>query len=233
MALDLSKKIGKGSFGDVWKVNVDISVPNEMACNITSIRPLATHMNDVLKESKKLSQLNHTNIVRLFFVRRFAESNRRSFVCLFMELCDGDLKTVIESSRRLTENRAHQWFIQIVEALKYLHEQNIVNLDIKPHNILFKQNGQNSSRYHFKLSDFGLSEKYSEGINFTKTIGTYKYMAPEVANTQVIYNPMPADIYSLGVTLAESLTGIDEKNLNSQRFIKLLNAAKLWESQCN
>ncbi len=56
-------------------------------------------------------------------------------------------------------------------------------------------------------------------------------MAPEVANTQVSYNPMPADIYSLGVTLAESLTGIDEKNLNSQRFIKLLNAAKFWTNR--
>ncbi len=144
MALDLSKKIGKGGYGDVWKVNVDISVPNEMACNITSIRPFATHMDDALKGSKKLSQLNHTNIVQLFFILRFAESIRRSFVCLSMELCDGDFKTNIESSQRLTEKR---------------------------------------------------------------------------------------DIYSLGVTLAESLTGIDEKNLNSQRFIKLLNAAKFWTNR--
>jgi serine/threonine protein kinase len=108
------KKIDKGGYGDVWKVNVirsqivDISVPNEMACKITSIRPLATHMDDALKESKILSQLNHTNIVRFFFIHRFAESNRRSFVCLFMELCDGELKAIIESSQRLTQNRARQ-----------------------------------------------------------------------------------------------------------------------------
>jgi hypothetical protein len=46
-------------------------------------------------------------------------------------------------------------------------------------------------------------------------------MAPEVANTQVSYNPMPADIYILGMTLAESLTRIDKQNSNSPRLIKL------------
>ncbi len=97
-----------------------------------------------------------------------------------------------------------------MEALRYLHEQNIVHLDIKPHNILFKQNRRNFSRYIFKLSDFGLAEKYREGRNLTRKVGTEKYMAPELANTQVSYNPMPVDIYSLGVTLAESLTGIDK-----------------------
>jgi serine/threonine protein kinase len=56
-------------------------------------------------------------------------------------------------------------------------------------------------------------------------------MAPEVANTQVSYNPMPADIYSLGMTLAESLTGIDKQNSNSPRLIKLWTAAKFWTNR--
>ena len=86
-------------------------------------------------------------------------------------------------------------FIEIIEAVKYLHDQSppIIQRDIKPGNILF--NDQESNGIFFNLCDFGLA-KFYDGKSFTQGIGTMKYMAPDSWGTN---HNTSVDVYSLGM----------------------------------
>jgi serine/threonine protein kinase len=84
-------------------------------------------------------------------------------------------------------------------------------LDIKPNNILFIKNENNVNPYLFKLTDFGLSQKFKQNdpkIAY-RSIGTTLFMVPEMANESSLkagYDVFKADVYGLGVTLAKSLS---------------------------
>jgi serine/threonine protein kinase len=246
--IDFIRLLGEGSFGTVWETNVSRLIKDNdgnyldlrLACKVLALKKFGAYptprlaVDEMLKESNIYSSLRHPNIVnneKIFYLNddlsRFPAPIN---VLQFMELCDGDLKTIIECNQRLTESRAREWFVQIVDALRYLHQKNVVHLDIKPHNILYKQNPQNPFQYLFKLSDFGLAEKLIEGkpaMAYLAT-GTQEYMAPEMARARMGYDPKAADIYSLGVSLAESLSGRALVNTPPQAypFRLLLNAAK-------
>jgi serine/threonine protein kinase len=246
--IDFIRPLGEGGFGTLWETNVSRLIKDKdgnyldlrLACKVLALKKFGAHstprlaVDEMLKESNIHSALRHPNIVnneKIFYLNddlsRFPAPIN---VLQFMELCDGNLKTIIDCNRRLTESRAREWFVQIVDALRYLHEKNVVHLDIKPHNILYKQNPQNPFQYVFKLSDFGLAEKFIEGKPAMAYVaaGTQQYMAPEMVRAWMGYDPKAADIYSLGVSLAESLSGRAFANtpLRAYPFRLLLNAAK-------
>ncbi len=67
---------------------------------------------------------------------------------------------LITDYKQFSESQTHRWFVKIFDALNYLHENLISHLDIKPNNILFIKNENNVNPYLFKLTDFGLSQKF-------------------------------------------------------------------------
>ncbi len=129
-----------------------------------------------------------------------------------MELCCGDLKSLIEKKSTTFHRKSGkemclieyfisaEIFIELIECLGYLHGQSIIHRDIKPANILYTLSG---GKRFFKLGDLGLAKYHDltkSMYDNTAGVGTTKYMAYEVHTGN--YNSK-ADIFSLGVTAAE------------------------------
>lgn len=109
-----------------------------------------------------------------------------------MEYCPGgELFSLLREIRRMTEQQARPYFIEILLAIEYLHQLGIVYRDLKPENILIDRQG------HAKITDFGLAKLTREKTY--SYCGSIEYMPPEV----ILNNghSFSADYYSLGVLL--------------------------------
>jgi calcium/calmodulin-dependent protein kinase I len=249
-------QLGSGSFGTVWRVRAthlikDLQnnyVVTELACKVLSLfqyeqnRSVKEAMEALMRESDIHSQLNHPNIIKsenIFHIMDTTSGFPQPIRILhFMELCNGDLSTLIYSppEYRMSEYECHKWFVQIAEGLRYLHDRNIVHFDIKPQNILYLVTSINDRI--FKLTDFGASRKFANTrAIMAGTRGTRKYMAPDMTSGARWYESKPIDIYSFGITLAEAICGRVQLPMGApQTTIRdILNAAQNWaqSSGCN
>ncbi|DAZ97304.1 TPA: hypothetical protein N0F65_009837 [Lagenidium giganteum] len=118
-----------------------------------------------------------------------------------LEYCHaGDLFTILMQSpnQRFSQQRAWTYFVQIARAIKFLHDCDIAHRDVSLENVLLSDDGQ------CKLCDFGLSSTTTQRSN--ERVGKLIYMAPEVLAGDS-YDPVKADVWSLGVVLFIMLTG--------------------------
>ncbi|MDR2496943.1 MAG: protein kinase [Tannerellaceae bacterium] len=155
----------------------------------------------LLKEARILSDVRHPNIVHVLDI---FEENNTAYIA--MEYIEGrSLKYILEKEGCLPERRMLRYIHQICRALSFVHEKNILHLDIKPSNILIDK------RDNARLIDFGVSKRYDTDDKETSTtiLTLSKGFAPieqydnEGTNT---FSPCP-DIYSLGATMYNLLTG--------------------------
>lgn len=149
-----------------------------------------------LKEARTIAGLDNPHIVHVIDV--FEENGTAYYVMDYIE--GKNLKAL----GQIPEKQALSYIKQIADALKYLHSKNILHLDVKPANILIKQDGT------AVLIDFGISKGYdNQGEQTTSTpAGRSKGYAPLEQYSQDLAKFTPAtDIYSLGATLFYSLTG--------------------------
>ncbi|KAJ5064774.1 lanosterol 14-alpha-demethylase [Bipolaris maydis] len=125
-------------------------------------------------------------------------------VYLVLELAtEGELFNWIVMKQRLTEDEARKVFVQLFQAVKYLHERNIVHRDIKPENILLTD-----KELSVKLADFGLAKIIGEESFTTTLCGTPSYVAPEILeNSNHRRYTRAVDVWSLGVVLYICLCG--------------------------
>lgn len=149
------------------------------------------------REIHLLRQLSHPNIIQLF---EAIETPRN--IHIVMEYVNGSsLHRYVRrrSSRKVDEGEARRLFRQIVEAVKYCHDNNIAHRDIKMENIILDQSGMP------KLIDFGFSTK---GIdkNLKLFCGTPSYMSPEIVARKE-FMAGPADVWALGILLFALLSG--------------------------
>ena len=155
---------------------------------------------DVLSEVRSMKIVNHPYIVRLIEVLK---TNRK--ILLLMEYMDGgDLLDAIKSekSNYMNEDKARQYFQQIISAVNYLHNKNIIHRDLKPENILIDK-----KNHCIKITDFGLSALIKQKNQILPDIvGTTDYLAPEVIK-RIGYLGQSADIWSCGVILFNCVTG--------------------------
>jgi serine/threonine protein kinase len=232
--IEFKRVIGSGAFGEVWeavltkfKLNEQNNyVPVVMACKLTSLktfkdfRTVRGAVFEILRETLVLKKVSHPHVIHFEHVVRIYDEEshfpKPIHVLCFMELCDGNLKGLIQWAGKLSETISNEWFVQIANALKYLHHSGIAHLDLKPDNILYKKNPLNSDQILVKLTDFGLSQIFFlDGPPISETpVGSTNYMAPELlASLKPVYNAYKADVYSLAVTLVESMAGLGSVKL--------------------
>lgn len=136
-----------------------------------------------------------------------------------MDYCaGGSVKDVINLTLEvLDENQIAEVLVNTLKGLVYLHQQNIIHLDMKAGNIMLTEDAQ------VKIGDFGVSEQLrreAEGTIFNNLVGSPLFMAPEVIKRDSIIT-VRADIWSLGITLIEMAEGRPPNNdINS---IEMLN----------
>ena len=153
------------------------------------------------KEARILSEVHHPYIVNVLEV---FEENNTAYIA--MEYISGhSLKYILEQTRFLPEDLALKYIHQVGEALSFVHEKNILHLDIKPSNILIDQ------KDNARLIDFGVSKRYDidqEETSTTLLTLSKGFASIEQYDSEGIqtFSPYP-DIYSLGATLYNLLTG--------------------------
>jgi serine/threonine protein kinase len=193
-----SKRIGKGSFADVFKGY------NRLDRKVVAIKRIDTSRlkndfyNRLDDEINLMKTLKNKYIVELYDV---IYDNDNNYVYLVIEYCSGgDLSGIFNNI--CNENVVQRYFKQISKGLKYLRSKNIIHRDLKPQNMLLSSKRDDAV---IKITDFGFAKILS--INeMTETIcGSPYYMAPEILKKQNYTNK--ADLWSLGIILYEALIG--------------------------
>jgi serine/threonine protein kinase len=199
---ELVRVLGKGAMGLVYEgrdPNLDrrVAIKTIKVENL-SVEEAAEYEVRFRTEARSAARLQHPNIVSVY------DSDRDGDIAyLVMEFIQGeDLKHHLDQGDRYTLQQAAGIMNDLLAALDYAHQQNIVHRDIKPANLLIESSGR------IKLTDFGVARIQDSG-EATRTkgtmVGTLKYMSPE----QVHGLPIDArsDLFSAGIVLYQLLTG--------------------------
>ena len=194
----LGTELGSGAFGKVV-LGKHILTNEPVAIKILD-KMILSHTPDdyqsVRQEINILKSVKHKHIVQLYDV---LQTPRHIFI--IMEYCEGkDLLDYILTKSKLSEEESLKYFHQLINALFYLHSQNIAHRDIKIDNMLLDRNRD------LKLVDFGLSTKYPDDNLLDQPCGTVVYAAPEVLQGRE-YHGMLADVWSSGIVLYGMLSG--------------------------
>ncbi|EFA78669.1 putative protein serine/threonine kinase [Heterostelium album PN500] len=202
----IGETLGAGNFATV-KLAVDKKTGAKFAIKIVDKKKYfmnsSSRKDALMDEVNILTQLNHQNIIHIQEV-----FNTEKTLYLVLELVEcGELLNDILTCSCYKEDKAKKFFKQIVNAVKYLHDQGIAHRDLKPENILLKYRKEDMPDA-IKLSDFGLSRSISEG-SFMKTMcGTPQYLAPEIlTNSSVGGYGKEVDCWSMGAILYVMLCG--------------------------
>ena len=146
-------------------------------------------------EAQSAAGLSHPNIVNVYDV---GEDNGVYYIV--MELVEGiTLKEYIQKHGRIEPKEAIDFAIQIAQGVQAAHEHHTIHRDIKPQNIILANNGT------LKVTDFGIAKAASSSTTTTNAMGSVHYISPEQARGG--FSDERSDIYSLGITLYEMLTG--------------------------
>ena len=201
--------LGSGSFGNVYLVKHNIT-QKEYAMKVVDKKKLSQSYGNsyeqILNEIKIHSKLDHENIIHIYNVFDNEEN-----INIIMEYAKkGNLLDIIKKEKSgMSEIKAFKYFIQVVNAVYYLHQNNIIHRDIKPENILIAEDDI------IKLCDFGWAKELTLE-NRNTFCGTAEYMAPEIVTSENY--AFGVDIWSLGILLFEMIFGhspFEGKNMNS------------------
>ncbi|XP_016142295.1 MAP/microtubule affinity-regulating kinase 4-like isoform X1 [Sinocyclocheilus grahami] len=205
----LLKTIGKGNFAKV-KLARHILTGKEVAIKIidkTQLNP--TSLQKLFREVRIMKTLHHPNIVQLFEV---IETEKTLY--LVMEYASGgEVFDYLVSHGRMKELEARAKFRQIVSAVHYCHQKNIVHRDLKAENLLLDADA------NIKIADFGFSNEFTLGNKLDTFCGSPPYAAPELFQGKK-YDGPEVDIWSLGVILYTLVSGslpFDGQNLKELR----------------
>lgn len=190
----IKRRIGKGGWSIVYEgvhSSLDMPVVIKMLKHDMAMNPL--FLDIFRREANVIARFSHNNIVRVYDIEE-----RFRTVFIIMEKLDGyPLDELLAKAGRLPFSKVADFLLQTCEGLAYAHELGIVHRDIKPANLFIQSDGQ------LKILDFGLA--CPPGTEDLSIAGTPHYAPPE----QIEGDPADArsDIYSLGITAYELVTG--------------------------
>src|SRR6266542_4206119 len=184
--------LGSGGFGTVYLAE-DTWIDKKVALKVPHKQ--GVDFGELLREPRLLATLNHPNIVTILT----AEKQENVFF-IVMEFVPGEtLETIIARDGALDVALALDYTCQICNAVDHAHRQNVLHRDLRPSNVLVTDNGL------LKVADFGTSRFLEIAAHGTTVIGSPPYMAPEQFRGKAVF---ASDIYSLGVTMYQMLTGM-------------------------
>jgi eukaryotic-like serine/threonine-protein kinase len=183
--------IGSGGFGTVYLAE-DTWIDKKVALKVPHRQ--SVDFGELLREPRLLAALNHPNIVTIMT----AEKQEDVFF-IVMEYVRGEtLEEVIARSGALDIPVALDYTCQICNALEHAHKSGVLHRDLRPSNVLVSDSGL------VKVADFGTSRFLEIAAHGTTVTGSPPYMAPEQFAGKALF---ASDIYSLGVTMFQMLTG--------------------------
>ena len=193
---EILEKIGTGGMSDVYKAK-DHKLNRLVAVKVLK-QEFSENANFVSKfriEAQAAAGLAHPNIVNVYDV---GEENGIYYIV--MELVEGiTLKKYIEKKARLSVKEAVSIAIQVSMGIEAAHNNHIIHRDIKPQNIIISKEGK------VKVTDFGIAKAATSNTITSNVMGSVHYTSPEQARGG--YSDEKSDIYSLGITMFEMLTG--------------------------
>ena len=208
---DIKEKINEGGYSKIYlgiskytndKVSIKIIDKSLFIANPDDLLLIKTEI-DVLKI------LKHRNILILYEIYESSE-----YIFLVTEYLSSELINLIVKKKRLSEQDAVKIFVQLVDALLYMHTMGICHRDLRVEHVLFDDNNTP------KIIDFGCSSFYQKERCLKESIGSLSYACPEIIQGNA-YEPELADVWSLGVCLYVMLCGYlpfceedDEQNNN-------------------
>lgn len=193
---EILEKIGTGGMSDVYKAK-DHKLNRFVAVKVLK-QEFSENANFVSKfriEAQAAAGLMHPNIVNVYDV-----GEEGGIYYIVMELVEGiTLKKYIEKKARLSVKEAISIAIQVSMGIQAAHNNHIIHRDIKPQNIIISKEGK------VKVTDFGIAKAATSNTITSNVMGSVHYTSPEQARGG--YSDEKSDIYSLGITMFEMLTG--------------------------
>ena len=193
---EVLEKVGTGGMSDVYKAK-DHRLNRMVAVKVLKqeFSENATFVSKFRVEAQAAAGLMHPNIVNVYDV-----GEEKGTYFIIMELVNGiTLKRYIEKRKRLSTREAVTVAIQVAMGLAAAHRGHIIHRDIKPQNIIISKEGK------VKVTDFGIAKASTSNTITSNVMGSVHYTSPEQARGG--YSDEKSDVYSLGVTLYEMLTG--------------------------
>ena len=213
-----NKIIYKGSYSNVYLYK-DIKTEELISVKHIEKQLYIKYFNTtqiIYNEIEIHSRIVHPNIIRLYNIYE-----NKSSIYILMEFAkNGNLYSLIRRRNGMNEKNAYKYFAQIVNAVYFVHKNNIIHRDIKPENIVLDENE------NCKLCDFGWSIILNDNSKRNTFCGTLEYMAPEIINNEGYEKSI--DIWSLGILLYEMIHGYcpfnsNNNNKNNSILNKIIN----------
>ena len=193
---EILELIGSGGMSDVYKARCH-KLDRLVAIKVLK-EELSSDASFVAKfkmEAQAAAGLSHPNIVSVYDV---VDEGQLHYIV--MELIEGiTLKTYIARKGKLDAKETVGIAIQVAQGIAAAHEQNIIHRDIKPQNMIISRDGK------VKVADFGIARVVTAQTQGSSAVGSVHYISPEQARGG--YSDARSDIYSLGITMYEMVTG--------------------------
>lgn len=201
----IQKQLGEGSFATVHLAHLKAKPSCKVALKTVRIGDFEDDKwkRLALSEVDIINKVSHPNILECF--ASFIDENGARLVMVLEYADKGDLEHFLhdcyfEKHKRLPEQQIWRFFVQIANAIAFMHTKRLLHRDLKPANVMLKSDG------NLKVCDFGLSRLMSLKTNVVRTnVGTPYYMSPE--RTLGEGYTFASDVWSLGCILYEMATG--------------------------